>query len=168
MRARPRRALGAPAPIARPLAGLLLLHLALQLLVPLRHFLYPGRVSWTEEGHAFAWHMKLRGKDAVARFVLRDPDGGVELVDPLHELPPWKASKMATRPDMVQQYARHLAAQREARGRPRPAVYASVYCSLNGRAPELLINPAVDLAAEPRNLARADWILPLRGSLWNE
>ncbi|WP_166829530.1 HTTM domain-containing protein [Thalassoroseus pseudoceratinae] len=35
-----------------------------QCLVPLRHWLYPGNVSWTEEGHRFAWHMKLRDKSA--------------------------------------------------------------------------------------------------------
>lgn len=33
-----------------------------QLLVPFRHHLYPGNVSWTEEGHRFSWHMKLRIK----------------------------------------------------------------------------------------------------------
>ena len=46
-------------------AGLALLHLYVlaQLLVPLRHWLYPGTVSWTEEGHRFSWHMKLRAQD---------------------------------------------------------------------------------------------------------
>ncbi len=37
---------------------------AFQTLVPLRHWLYPGNVSWTEEGHRFSWHMKLRSKTA--------------------------------------------------------------------------------------------------------
>ncbi|MCI0746752.1 MAG: HTTM domain-containing protein [Verrucomicrobia subdivision 3 bacterium] len=37
-------------------------YLAIQLLVPLRHLLYPGSVHWTEEGHRFSWHMKLRDK----------------------------------------------------------------------------------------------------------
>ena len=46
---------------------------ALQLLMPLRHWLYPGNPNWTEEGHRFAWHMKLRDKDATAVFELRDP-----------------------------------------------------------------------------------------------
>ncbi len=40
----------------------LMFYLALQLLIPLRHFLYPGNVHWTEEGHRFSWHMKLRNK----------------------------------------------------------------------------------------------------------
>ena len=43
-------------------------YVALQLLLPLRHFLYPGNVSWTEEGHNFSWHMKLRSKQARVSF----------------------------------------------------------------------------------------------------
>lgn len=35
---------------------------AFQCLMPFRHWLYPGNVSWTEEGHRFSWHMKLRDK----------------------------------------------------------------------------------------------------------
>jgi hypothetical protein len=36
-----------------------------------------------------------------------------------------------------------------------------VLVSLNGREPQLLIDPSVDLAAEERSLAPARWILPL-------
>jgi len=36
--------------------------LAVQLLLPLRHWLYPGNVDWTEEGHRFSWQMMLRDK----------------------------------------------------------------------------------------------------------
>ena len=30
--------------------------------MPLRHYAYPGNVSWTEEGHQFSWRMMLRDK----------------------------------------------------------------------------------------------------------
>ena len=40
----------------------LVVYVSWQLFLPLRHRLYPGNVSWTEEGHLYAWHMKLRGK----------------------------------------------------------------------------------------------------------
>ena len=52
--------------------GLLAAYFAVQVLAPLRHFAYPGNVSWTEEGHQFAWHMKLRDKEADARFFVTD------------------------------------------------------------------------------------------------
>lgn len=46
-------------------------YLLVQLVVPLRHYLYPGRVQWTDEGHRFAWHMMLRDKSAVTKFHAR-------------------------------------------------------------------------------------------------
>jgi Vitamin K-dependent gamma-carboxylase len=42
--------------------GFIALWIGIQILVPLRYFLYPGNVSWTEEGHRFAWMMKLRAR----------------------------------------------------------------------------------------------------------
>ena len=57
-------------------AGLLAAYLAVQLLLPLRHYLYPGNVSWTEEGHNFAWHMKLRTKVGEAVFTVTHPAVG--------------------------------------------------------------------------------------------
>jgi hypothetical protein len=58
-----------PASCAKPLgaqnaylAPLLVIWLLLQASLPLRHWMIPGEVSWTEEGHRFSWHMKLRDK----------------------------------------------------------------------------------------------------------
>lgn len=48
---------------------------AIQLIVPFRHWLYPGTVHWTEEGHLFAWHMKLRYKNGAATFYAFDKQG---------------------------------------------------------------------------------------------
>jgi uncharacterized membrane protein YphA (DoxX/SURF4 family) len=144
--------------------------LAFQVAVPLRHFLHPGEVSWTEEGHRFSWHMKLRSKASKATFVVTDPLTQERLlVDPRAELEDWQARKMAGRPDMILQYAHHLAA-RFARAGPdgtllRPVVRAEVHCSLNGRDPQPLIDPAVDLAAVRRSLRSASWIVPLREPL---
>ena len=47
--------------------------MAVQLLVPFRHFLYRGHVDWTEEGNRFAWRMKLRDKRGEMTFVAVDP-----------------------------------------------------------------------------------------------
>lgn len=49
------------------------IYLVVQLLFPLRHFLYPGRVIWTEEGQLFAWHMLSRDKITMMRFLASDP-----------------------------------------------------------------------------------------------
>ena len=47
---------------------------------------------------------------------------------------------------------------------PRPGplplrVEGRVLVSINGRAPELFVNPNVDLAAEPRTWGRPRWLL---------
>ncbi|MDJ0704941.1 MAG: HTTM domain-containing protein [Leptolyngbyaceae cyanobacterium MO_188.B28] len=69
--------------------ALLSAYLVLQLLIPLRHFLYPGSVSWTEEGHRFAWRMKLRDKEADAKFIAIDPlTQATQIIDPLDQLTP--------------------------------------------------------------------------------
>jgi hypothetical protein len=54
------------APLVLPL---LAAWLVLQIVLPLRHLMIPGEVSWTEEGHRFSWHMKLRDKYA-GRFLM--------------------------------------------------------------------------------------------------
>ena len=40
-------------------------------------------------------------------------------------------------------------------------VYCRASCSLNGRKPQLVIDPAVDLVKQTRSLWPAKWILPL-------
>jgi hypothetical protein len=72
---------------------------------------------------------------------------------------------MASRPHMILEFAHHLARDFEARlGRP-VEVRAEVTCSLNGREPQLLVDPEVDLAREPRGQRHKPWILPLREPL---
>jgi hypothetical protein len=138
------------------------LYLLAQLLVPLRHWLYPGDVNWTEEGHRFSWHMKLRDKEAVLHLYLVDPrTGQVWEISPAVDLSARQLDEMKTRPDMVLQYAHYLADKLSAGGRPRPIIRADLKVSLNGRPYQSLINPNVNLAEVSLGLQAADWILPL-------
>lgn len=137
--------------------------LAFQVLYPLRHLLYPGSPSWTEEGHRFAWQMKLRDKRGTARFEVRDPQTGrVWQVDPRDYLTRRQAWNMPVHPDMVLQFAHYLAeVWRRDHGVPDAEVRATVLASLNGRRRAPMIDPDRDLAQVERNLLHADWILPL-------
>jgi hypothetical protein len=143
--------------------GFIAAWLAVQVLVPLRYLLYPGNVSWTEEGHRFAWMMKLRDKDAGARFTVRDPASGREWrVSPERYLVRHQVGEMESRPDMILQFAHHLArVWAEERKIAGVEVRARVCASLNGRKAALLIDPQRDLARVERSLRQADWILPL-------
>lgn len=154
-----------PASVRRRTALVVLhLYLAVQLLVPLRHWLYPGNVSWTEEGHRFAWHMMLRHKD-IETFAmsLTDPRTGARRqIDPRDYLNRRQLREMSRRPDMILQFAHHVADLEQARTGVRPVVNVRVVASLNARPYQELIDPTVDLAAQPDRLAPAHWIVPLR------
>lgn len=165
---------GTPVPGAAPepqhrrlICMLLCVYAAVQVLMPLRHFLYPGYVSWTEEGHRFAWHMKLRAKRSNVSFRVEDANGNTltDFVQPKDFLGRKQYRVMAGRPDMVLQYAHHLARDYETRGQPGVRVYADSSVSLNRRPAIPLIAPSADLARQPRNLKHANWLLPLSGEL---
>jgi hypothetical protein len=106
--------------------------------------------------------MKLRDKSASATFYVTDVQTGMVVeVDPLEYLTPLQAEEMSTRPDMILQFSHYLADVWGQQGVAKVEVHAWVQASLNGRIPQLLIDPYVDLAAEPRSLLPAAWILPL-------
>jgi hypothetical protein len=152
-------------PISRIVCAIAI-YLTIQVLLPLRHWLYPGNVNWTEEGHRFSWRMKLRDKEGETRFFVTDPAGGVtRAIEPQHYLQPAQVEEMSTRPDMILQFAHYLAAEARRSGASNAQVRAMAKVSLNGRAPQLLIDPSVDLAREPRSLLPSRWILPLNEPL---
>lgn len=147
---------------SQPLVVALLgFYLLVQLLLPLRHYLYAGDPSWTEEGHRYAWHMKLRDKDAEATFQVVDAQSGQTWqVAPEEYLPGWQASKMAAHPYMIWQFARFLEAEWQKQGVADVAVYAEVMASLNGRSPQRLIDPNVDLLTATYSIRPSAWIVP--------
>ena len=138
-------------------------YLAIQTLVPLRHWLYPGNVSWTEEGHRFAWHMKLRDKECTAVFIVDGPDESRE-IDPYDHLSSRQANKMMSSPYMAVQFAHYLAALAEEEGLGPVKIRAQIDCSLNGRRTFPLIDPQIDLAAQSYGLGPTPWILSLPDS----
>ena len=143
-------------------AGLLAAYLGVQLILPLRHYLYPGNVSWTEEGHNFSWHMKLRTKGGEAVFTVTHPASGQTwTIKPATYLESHQVQKMITKPDLLVLFAHHLAEEKRREGYADVEVRARVMVSLNGRQPQLLIDPNVDLAREEVSLLPARWIVPL-------
>ena len=148
-------------------AALLLIFCLWQLLMPLRHHLYPGDVAWTEEGHKWSWRMKLRvRRSAGTVFYVDDANGvPVTVVFPRDHLPKRfltdrQAREVQADPDLILQFARFLANEYEARGAAAPVrVYARCEVSLNGGPYRLLIDPAADLAAADWPLGPKPWVL---------
>lgn len=142
--------------------------LVVQVLLPMRHHLYPGNPSWTEEGHLLAWHMKLRSKVSRAAFTLTDTVTGER--HPIETKPMLTARqhrKMVTRPELIRQLAHHLEeryiAQTGGERRPEEVIVTvRVRAGLNGRRLQPLIKPTVDLTEIDSEIwPPADWIVPL-------
>jgi hypothetical protein len=91
--------------------------------------------------------MKLNDSRGSARFIVTEPAGGRRWeVDPRDYLGSRQVEVMATRPDLILQFAHYLGRLwARGEGAPRVEVRAVVLCSLNGRAPALLIDPGRDL-----------------------
>jgi len=134
---------------------------AIQLLMPFRHLAIPGDVHWTEEGHRWSWHMKLRDKELEElKITLHVPgEEPRRITRRHHDLGRHQWEKMGNTPDMLVQYAHHL--KRES-GHPDARVTVEAWVSLNGRPPRLLVDPERDLAAVPFPwVPPADFVLPL-------
>lgn len=144
-------------------AGLLGVHVLLQLVIPFRYLLYPGDVCWTEEGHRFSWRMKLRIKRATATFHAFDESGRpIEGIPQPSELLTARQLRLMTgRPDMVLQYGHFLAKRLRKDGHAGVRVTVDSMASLNGREAQPLIDPQANLAAIERNLKPASFIVPL-------
>jgi vitamin K-dependent gamma-carboxylase len=121
-----------------------------QVLVPLRSLLLPIDPSWTEEGHRFSWHMKLRDKRVhQAAITVHPPEGEPLRVTVSDVLRPHQAHVVLTRPDLVVALAHHLdrIARQDGHGDVEVRVRAEVI--YNGRAPTALVDPERDLSALP-------------------
>lgn len=137
-------------------------YVAIQLLMPLRHWLYPGYVSWTEEGHNFSWHMKLRGKAGnVQIYVVDHQTQAQEQINLRDYLTPRQIDKMSSRPHMILQFSHYLVDELRRDGREGFGIYVRSWAALNARAWQMMIDPAVDLASQPRDIWYKPWVLPL-------
>lgn len=133
----------------------------LQLLLPLRHLAIAGDASWTEQGHFFAWRMMLRGKTGEVHFLATRPtDGYTWLADYSRLLHQEQQARFSIDPEMIRQMAATIARLHRERTGEEIEVRALALASLNGRHPALLLDPEVNLAAEPEFAFERTWILP--------
>jgi len=146
--------------VRRPVRALVALHVVLQLALPLRHYVYPGDVLWNEDGMRFAWHVVVREKHGSIMFVARFADGRKLEIPPNNYLTGRQEREMAGQPDLILQLAHHVGADLRARGYPPFTLHAITQVSLNGRSPQPMIDPTVDLLNVQDLGPRSSWVLP--------
>ncbi len=146
------------------IAAVAVVWVGLQIALPLRHLAYEGDHRWSGQGYRFGWNVLLAERAGSVTFLVRDPaTGRTRATDGSDLYTRAQIQVMATDPDLIHQAARALAAEEEHRTGTRPEVRVDAWMSLNGHPPAPLIDPAVDLAAEPRDVWDDDWILPRPG-----
>lgn len=153
----PLQALPATRPALLVLVGLFVVW---QILLPLRFLAYPGNVLWHEQGFRFAWRVMLVEKTGHAEYRVVAADGQTYRVWPRDWLTPQQEKMAATQPDMILQFAHHMADVYRAKLGGDVAVYADVWVSLNGRRAHRLVDPTVDLSRQHDGWSAKSWILP--------
>lgn len=138
----------APGPLRQKVTfWALFIFVFLQITLPLRHLVIPGNVHWTEGGHRYAWHMKLRSKSGQTTFFLENKANGERIVPDLAGyLQEWQADDMHGKPYMIWHFAQFLKEEYALMG-VDVAVYAEAPASLNGREPQYIIDPNTDLTS---------------------
>jgi len=154
-----------PAPRRRKgIVAALAVWFAVQIAVPLRHFAYPGDVSWTQEGFRFAWRVKIAERGGSLKFRVENPETGAsEVVHPSRYLTRRQNELASVEPTKILQLAHRIAEDYREAGWADVEVRADAFVSLNGRRARRLVDPDVDLAERSRTLAPKPWILR-----WNE
>lgn len=146
--------------------SLISFYIIIQLLLPFRHWLYQGNVNWTEQGHRFAWHMKLRSKKAKGKiWVIDKATGGKQDIDLDVWLTDKQERKMFGRPDMLLQFAHFLKDRAKEKTGMDITVHAKARSSLNGRAYQQIISEEIDLASIPLFTPNNKFVIPLNTPL---
>lgn len=150
--------------LAPLLRTLLVVHFAIQVLVPFRYVLYPGNLYWTEEGYRFSWRVMLVEKAGTATFTVYDPDTGRPgFVNNRDWLNSHQEKQMSFQPDMILQFAHILRDHYTTPDGRVPRVTADVWVTMNGEASRRLVDQECNLAAEHVGFHRYTWVLP-----WND
>ena len=137
------------------------IYILIQIVVPWRFLLYPGKLFWTEQGYRFSWRVMLMEKAGYVIFYIKDPKtGGVSEAYASDYLTPNQEKMMATQPDMILQYAHFLAGKYKEKGIANPEVRVAAYVTLNGTRSKLFIDPKKDLTTVKAGFRHKDWILP--------
>lgn len=135
-----------------------------QLLLPLRHFLIPGNVDWTGEGHYFSWRMKIRSKSPVNTiYVKSDASAPLQKVEPFTVLNTLQYQAVCNDPASMLFFVRYLKDMGKKMGMKAPEFYLSWKCSMNGHPATTVVDSTIEFSTLTHHPLSGDkWILPFK------
>ena len=136
---------------------LLTLWIVIQVLMPLRYLLYPGNVLWTREGHKFSWRMKIADAKGSSVFYVTNPKTKESWKFALDHEP---KSQSHCIPEIILETAHIIQKEWLKEKGQNVEVRVDAKCSLNGRKPQVLIDPNVDLTKIEDSFKHKEWIMP--------
>jgi len=145
---------------------LVCIYILWQFILPLRHYLIPGNVFWTEEGHRLSWRMMLRSRTNDTKVYIAFPDDKGRYKEKIQvEISKYLTFKQETRyassPDMIWQMAHYIKEDHKKKGKPNVMVFVDTKISINGSPYYQFTNPKVDLAKVNWSyFGHQGWILP--------
>ena len=143
----------------------------IQLFLPLRYMLYPGKLFWTEQGYRFSWRVMLIEKAGYSQFYIHEPKMDRKMLIQNREyLTPQQDKMMSTQPDMILQYAHFLSETFkdstiiESNGEiikmgERPKITADITVSLFNKGSRKFIDSKQNLTKIKRGFNNKEWIL---------
>ena len=143
----------------------------LQIFLPLRFILYPGKLFWTEQGYRFSWRVMLIEKAGYSQFYIHEPKMDRKmLIQNRDYLTPQQEKMMSTQPDMILQYAHFLSKTFkdsclvESNGEiinmgTNPKVTADITVSLFNKGSRKFIDSEKNLSEIKRGFGNKEWIL---------
>ena len=135
---------------------------ALNVVLPLRHYLADGNVRFNDDGYYLSWRVMLTERTGFLEFDVTDPTTHETWrVRPAEVLAEWQVAQASQRPDLALATAHLVAADFASRGHTGVEVRAESWVAFNGRPRQRWIDPAVDLAALDRRSPASRYVLPI-------
>ncbi|MBC85857.1 MAG: hypothetical protein CL677_01660 [Bdellovibrionaceae bacterium] len=116
-----------------------------QIFLATRHFFIDGQLFWHERGFNFSWHVMAVEKAGYLRYLIKTPGLEPKWVYPSDTLSDLQSKMIGMRPDMIIQFAHHIADVH-----PKGTqVFAESFISINGRPAERYFDLNANLLERP-------------------
>lgn len=149
------------------LKKLFLAYIIFHCIWPLRHMVIPGPVDWTGQGQLFSWRMKIQTR-STEQLDFEVLDYKTQTIIPT-DLDAYymnfdQRRGMALHPALLHQMTEFLGDRaKEKLGHDQVGVRVKLRVSFNGREPQYVVNPELDLYKEEYHpWGKNDWIEELK------